>query len=177
MLIGVKRKKIVSLLLLFSLVALSGKSMAQAWKATQVRKGAKLKIQKNDGQQVTGELISVEKDSLLLSYAETNADVSEKILIKEVKTITIVTRSRVLQVGVYGVLAGILYGSATKKQSRSFEPNQQYFTFGAIGGVTGAVLGTVLGMNKKIQIQGKSDAEIQKTLEKLSKNARVPGIQ
>ena len=151
--------------------------MAQAWNAVQERKGAKLRIQKNDGQKVNGELISVEKDSLLLSYAETNADVSEKILIKEVKTITIVTKSRVLQVGVYGVLVGVLYGSVTQNPYRYEDHSQKYFTFGAIGGVAGAVLGTVLGMNKRIQIQGQSDTEIQKTLEKLSKNARVPGVQ
>jgi len=176
MLIGEKRKGIVSLLLVLSLVAFSWNLMAQDL-SRSVRKGAKLRIQKNDGQQVTGELITVKKDSLLLMSAEINADISSQILIKEVEMITIVTKSRVLQVGIYGVLAGILYGSATKSQSRSFEPNQKYITFGAIGGVAGAVLGTVLGINKKIQIQGKSDAEIQKTLEKLSKSALVPGIQ
>ena len=177
MLIGEKRKKFVSLLLVFSLVALSGNSMAQSWKEVQVREGAKLRIQKNDGQKTMGELISVTKDTLLLSYAEANADVSEKILIKEVKTITIVTKSRGLQVGVYGVLAGILYGSVTRNPYTYEDRSQKQWLAGALGGVAGVALGTVLGMNKRIQIQGKSDAEIQKTLEKLSKNALVPGLQ
>jgi len=34
-----------------------------------------------------------------------------------------------------------------------------------------------MGMNKVIQIQGKSDTEIQQALEKLSKKARVPNFQ
>ena len=180
MLMGKKRKKFVSLLLVFSLVALSGNSMAQSWKEVQVREGAKLRIKKNDGQKTMGELISVTKDTLLLSYAEANADVSEKILIKEVKTITIVTKSRGLQVGVYGVLIGVLYGSVTQNPSRYLnweDQSQKWWGTAAISGVAGVVLGNVLGMNKRIQIQGKSDAEIQEALEKLSKKALVPGLQ
>jgi len=171
------KEKIVSLLLVFSLVALSGNSTAQSWKAEQVRKGAKLKIQKNDGQKAMGELISVEKDSLLLLSEEIDADVSEKILIKDVKVITIVTKSRGLQFGVYGVLAGILYGSANRKPFRYEDKSQDFWMTGLIGGAAGLALGTVLGMNKRIQIQGKSDTEIQNILEKLSKKAKVPGIQ
>ena len=56
--------KIMSLFLIFSLVILSGNITAQE------KKGAKLVVTKNDGQQVTGELITVKKDSLLLLDAE-----------------------------------------------------------------------------------------------------------
>ena len=54
-----KRKKLISVFLVFSLVALSGSLMGKE------RKGAKLTIQKKDGQKVMGELITVKPDSLL----------------------------------------------------------------------------------------------------------------
>ena len=100
-----------------------------------------------------GELITVEKDSLLLLSAEINADVSERVLIKEVKTITIVKKSRGFQVGIYGVLAGVLYGSINRPAYRYEDKSQSFWMTGVIGGVAGIALGTVLGINKRIQIQ------------------------
>ncbi len=174
--ISERRKKVVSLLIVFSLVMLSGKTIAQqSWVGEGERKGVKLKIQKNDGQQVAGELITVKKDSLLLLDSETDADLS--VDIKDVNAITLVKKNRGFQVGIYGVLAGILYASVTRKPYRYEDKSQDWWTTGLIGGAAGATLGMVLGINKRIQIQGKSDTEIQKTLKKLSKKARVPGIQ
>ncbi len=176
MLLGEKRKKFVSLLLVISLVVLSGNLTAQqSWVGAGERGGSKLRIQKNDGQQLAGELITVKKDSLLLLDSETNADLS--VDIKDVKAITIVKKSRAFQVGIYGVLAGILYASATRKPFRYEDKSQDFWMTGIYGGAAGAALGTVLGIDKMIQIQGKSDTEIQQALEKLSKKARVPGIQ
>ena len=83
-----KRKKFISLFLVFSLVALSGNLMAKE------RKGATLRIQKKDGQQVNGELIAVKKNSLLLLDAETSSDIT--IQITDVKAITIRKKSRML---------------------------------------------------------------------------------
>ncbi len=166
MLKGEQRKKVVSLLLIVSLVALSGNSMAQ------VRKGVKLGIQKNDGQQVKGELITVKKDSLLLLDSETNEDIT--VQIADIKAITVRKKSKGFQVGVYGILVGVLYGSVTRNPYKYEDRSQKQWLTGALGGAAGVVLGTVLGINKRIQIQGKSDPEIQKTLEKLSKKARIP---
>lgn len=174
MLMGEKRKKFVSVLLAFSLVALSGNSMAQ-FLSRSVREGAKLRIQKNDGQLVTGELITVKKNSLLLLDSETDEDLS--VDIKDVNAITLVKKSRGFQVGIYGVLAGILYASANRKTFKYEDKSQDFWMTGIYGGAAGVALGTVLGINKRIQIEGKSDTEIQQALEKLSKKARVPGIQ
>jgi hypothetical protein len=41
----------------------------------------------------------------------------------------------------------------------------------------GFLIGAVMGIDKKIQIQGKSDTEITAALEKLSKKARIRGFQ
>jgi len=173
---GEKRNKFVSLLLIFSLVALSGNLTAQqSWVGRQARKGTNLKVEKNDGQQVLGELIAVKKSSLLLLDSETKSDLS--VDIKDVKTLTIVKKSLGFQFMVYGALAGVLYGSSKNKTYKYEDRSQPYFEAGAILAATGLAVGTVLGINKRIQIQGKSDTDIQATLEKLNKKARVPSFQ
>ncbi len=168
---GKKRKKFVSLLLVLSLAVLSVNIAARE------KKGAKLKVEKDDGQEVTGELISVEKDSLLLLTSDINADISERVLMKEVKSITIVKKSRGFQVSIYGVLAGVLYGSINRPAYRYEDKSQSFWMSGVIGGVAGFALGMVIGINKTIQIQGKSETEIQDITEKLNQKARVPNLK
>lgn len=174
-------KKFTALFLVFCIVALSGNLTAQQ------KKGAKLTVEKTDGQEVTGELITVKKDSLLLLNAETNADIN--VQIKDVKAITIRKKSMILELGLLGALGGAATQGLTGKSGREVAGETQFedvvatktmpsfLLYGAIAGGVGLLLGAVIGMNKKIQIQGKSDTEIQKALEALSKKARVKGIQ
>ena len=44
---------------------------------------------------------------------------------------------------------------------------------GAIGLLAGAIVGGLFGIDKKIQIEGMTDSEIQKTMDKLRKKARI----
>ncbi|MEE8377860.1 MAG: hypothetical protein V3R45_05775 [Candidatus Aminicenantaceae bacterium] len=174
-------KKFTALFLVFCIVALSGNLTAQQ------KKGAKLTVEKTDGQEVTGELITVKKDSLLLLNAETNADIN--VQIKDVKAITIRKKSMILELGLLGALGGAATQGLTGKTGREVKGETQFedvvatkkmpsfLLYGAIAGGVGLLLGAVIGMNKKIQIQGKSDTEIQETMEKLSKKARVPNFQ
>lgn len=172
-----KRKKLISLLLVFSLVTLSGNLLAQE------KKGANLRIQKNDGQKVVGELIAVKKDSLLLLDSETEADLS--VDIKDVKVITIEKKSWMLELGIGGFLAGaairgIIHSSVERdvaEEEATAHQVQSLWAWGAIAGAAGLASGAVLGINQTIQIQGKSDVEIQDALEKLSKKAREPNFQ
>jgi len=174
--ISERRKKVVSLLIVFSLVMLSGKTIAQqSWVGEGERKGVKLKIQKNDGQQVAGELITVKR--IRCCYWTQKQMRIFQWISRMLMQSRLVKKNRGFQVGIYGVLAGILYASVTRKPYRYEDKSQDWWTTGLIGGAAGATLGMVLGINKRIQIQGKSDTEIQKTLKKLSKKARVPGIQ
>jgi hypothetical protein len=176
-----KRKKFISLFLVFSLVALSGNLMGKE------RKGANLTIQKIDGQEVMGELIAVKKDSLLLLDAETNSDIT--IQITDVKAITIRKKSRMLELGLLGALGGAaaqgLVGKTSRTSSNPVDDDENiashtqtsFVLYGAIVGCVGLLLGAVIGMNKKIKIEGKSDVEIDAALKKLSKKARVPNYQ
>jgi len=168
--------KFLSLFLIFSLVILSGNIMAQE------KNGAKLVVMKNDGQQVTGELITVKKDSLLLLETETQSDLS--VDIKDVNTIKIIKKKPMLGMGLGGLMLGavargVMHSNLEKDEDDpAFAPKvHKTFTWAGIGGAIGIVAGAILGMNKTIRIQGRSDSEIISALEDLSKKARVPNFQ
>lgn len=164
-----ERQRLVIWLLIFSLVVLSGNLAAKE------KKGIKLKIRKLNEQKIRGELISVHRDSLKLFNAENNADIT--VLMKDVKTITLVKKSWAYQLGVIGTLIGVFSGSARHETYRQDNYNQEYYTWGFIGAGTGIVVGSLLGINRRIKLQGKSEMEIQEVLEHLSTKAREPGIQ
>ena len=171
-----KRKKLISVFLVFSLVALSGSLMGKE------RKGAKLTIQKKDGQKVMGELITVKPDSLLLLDSE-GIDVS--VDIGDVKAIKIMKKSLAYEFGLSGFLVGAAVSGVTHSGTRKEEVGEeatQHFVFKtiAIGGITavvGIIIGMAFGIDKTIKIEGKSDVEIDAALEKLRKKARIRNYQ
>jgi len=122
--------------------------------------GVKLVIQKTDDQQVRGELISVKENSLLLMESESGADVSIDIV--NIKVVKIVKKSKAWQGAGIGALLGIMY---TKKET------------GGDFVLIGAAIGALIGTDKTIKIEGKSDTEIKKALEKLRKKARIRDFQ
>lgn len=169
-----KGKKFVSLFLIFSLVVLSGNLIAKE------RRGADLKIQKKDGQQIRGELIVVKKKSLLLMDSESGTDVS--VDVGDIRKITIVRKSWTLYGAVIGALVGGIYVLSYGWKELQSEGGSYigYFAHGGVlGGLVGAVIGTALrlGTDKTIQIEGRSDSEIKEALEKLRKEARVRNFQ
>ncbi len=148
------------------------------------RKGAELIIQKKDGQQVRGELIAVKQNSLLLLERESGADVT--VDIGRVSIITIVKKSNLLlgaSIGlVAGATAGALFGGIV--EPLSYESSYcyvQWLYFAVIGAGIGLFIGGLFGAalreDKKIQLKGNSDSEIQVILLKLRKQARVKNIQ
>ena len=171
-----KRKKFTSLFLVFSLVALSGNLMAKE------RKGVKLAIQKIDGQQVNGELITVKPDSLLLLDSE-GVDVS--VDIKDVESIKILKKSKAYELGLAAFLVGATIRgvghSMVRKEKVGEETTQHFFqasiVWGFYAGVAGIIIGMALGIDKTIKIEGKSDVEIDAVLEKLRKKARIRNYQ
>ena len=172
-----KGKKFISLFLVFSLATLSGNLMAKE------AKGAKIAVDKIDGQKVLGELIAVKEDSLVLLDAETDYDVT--IPLRDVKTITLRKKSWMFELGVLGALSGAAaqgiiqktdrrtHGSIAADDDIATHGQTSFLTWAAIAGGAGALIGAVFGVDKKFQMEGKSDAEINEVLETLRKKARV----
>lgn len=182
-------RKIIALFLVFSFLSLSVNLMARE------RRGADIMIQKKDGQHVKGELIAVKQNSLLLKEHDSGADVT--LAVREIKTITIVKKSKTLKQGGMGLLIGgaagvatctfLLYmGSFMGIAWEDIEGTEIFINYalpyGLLGGCTigaliGVITGASAGKDKTIQIEGKSEAEIRKILEDLRKKARVPNFQ
>jgi hypothetical protein len=176
---------------LFSVVALIGMNCATYKKGKGInlepgqKPGAVLIIQKINGQQIRGELIAVKRNSLLLKEAESGADWD--VGVAEIKTVTIVKKSKLLEGGLIGLLLGGVIGFIIGYP----QGDEDGFVFiskplaggigAAIGGGAGALIGASIGStvkgDKTIQIEGKSDSEIKWHLEKLRKKARVPDFQ
>jgi hypothetical protein len=167
-------KKIVVLFLLCCLIATSPNLLAKK------KRGVDLIILKKDGQEISGELISIKRNSfLLLKIKDTGRD--STIDLEDIRTITIVKKSAAL----YGVLSGFLVGSVggsliVHYQHRGSNREKGRDTliaggvFGLLGAVSGAVIGGIRGKDKTILVEGMSSGEKKEFLEKLSSQARVP---
>jgi hypothetical protein len=185
-------KKFISLFLVFSLLMINCATLSRLEERREKRKkhGANLIIQKINGQQVSGELITVKPSSLLLLNTE-GKDVS--VDIEDVRVIKIVRRSKFLKGArpgaLIGLTAGVLIGIKASqeeteynivtlpimpiieiaKASAPFVYGFVYMTFGAlIGGIVGVAVG-----DKTIELEAMSDLEREEALEKLRKKARI----
>jgi hypothetical protein len=169
-------KKFISLFLVFYILALLGNMFAKE------RYGAELLIQKIDGTQVRGELIAIKQNSLLLLERDSNADMS--VLAENIEFIIIVKKSKVLLGIGLGLLLGgglgSLYGTSTDTYYSDLRP-LAFIVYGGGGAVLGALIGGFFsasaGKDETIQIEGRSDSEIQEILEKLHKKARIKNAQ
>ena len=132
--------------------------------------GAKLVIQKKDGQQVKGELITVKNSSLLL-LSESGADVT--VDVKDIKVITVVKESKAWLGAKIGFLTSVGLGVGY-----SFKSSSMAILYGILAAIPAAILGAyvggAIGIDKTIQIEGKSDPEIQESLEYMREKARIP---
>lgn len=178
-------KKFTALFLVFSLLVLSRNLYAQ-------KKGVGLIVVKKDSQLVNhglrntpwekwvgilkGELIAVKESSFLLLDRDSGADVT--VDIGDVREIKIVKKSNALQGGVFGVLISLGGGAALLYSKDDVLVSMEGLlaggiALGIIGYFIGASIGSSSGTDEVIQIEGKSDAEIQEILEKLRKKARI----
>ena len=167
-------KKFTALLLIFSLIMLSTNLYAKE------RRGAKLIITKKDGLQIEGELITVKPNSLLLLDAE-GKDVS--VDIADIKYIRGVKKSKALLGAGIGLLigasAGAILGYAEGDDYGTMDTTAETkalvfgILLGIIGLCSGGLAGLKSGKDKTILIEGMTDLEIQKTMNKLRKKARI----
>ncbi len=168
-------KKIISLLLVFSLMMLPTSLYAK-------KRGAKLIVIKKDGGQIEGELITVKPNSLLLLNTD-GKDVS--VDVEEIKVIKIVYKKSVFvrDGALRGLLGGFAVGAsitgmyALMLRASGGEALSYMAQVGGVaalvGLIAGAIVRAILKPVEPIKIEGKSDKKIQKTMDKLRKKARV----
>ena len=143
------------------------------------KKGARLEVQKKDGEIVIGELLQVKEKSLLL---RTNSETGVTIDINEIDFITIIKKSKVLKGagwgvligGGIGVLIGIGWSLSGIDESELFGAAVAMGIIFAIpASILGAIVGAVSEGYKIIHFEGKSQGEINGILLKLKKKARI----
>jgi hypothetical protein len=150
---------------------------------TGQKPGAKVIIQKIDGQQARGELIAVKKNSLLLLESKSGVDCA--VSVAEIKTITIGKKSKALPWAGLGFLISsaslsVLWYATDPEGFADPEGGGPFvvaLVFGIPGLLLGGGIGAYTGIDKTIKFEGKSEAEIQQILEDLRKEARVPDFQ
>jgi hypothetical protein len=174
----IEMKKAISLVLVFSILLLSGNLFAKE------RKGADLIIQKTDRQRVRGELIAVKQDSILLLEKYSGADMT--IDFRDIGIIKIVKKSKALAASLAGLFLGGAVGyvigySVVSEKDILLSKEEGGGIGAAIGGASCALIGVGIGLaigaDKTIHFEGKSDAEIKEILEKLRKKARIKNAQ
>ncbi len=168
-------KKLVSLFLAFSLMAISCTTVdtprQTRFEPKKQKHGTNLVIQKKDGRQIRSELIAVKENSLLLLESESGAEVF--IDIGDVWMIKIVKKSKFLLRAGQGLLVGGGVGYLVGNEVQGLKGVGAFFGITILGAIIGGMVGVNSGIDKTIQIEGMSDSEIQETLEKLRKKARI----
>ncbi len=160
-------KKFTALFLVLSLMMLSVNLYAKE------RRGAKLLITKKDGQQIEGELITVKPTSLLLLNTD-GKDVS--VGIADIKVIRVVKKSGAGIGAGIGFVIGAGFVTILNLSLAEYDRISWFYVplVGAICSLPGLVIGAIIvGKDKTIQIEGMTDSEIQETLDKLRKKARI----
>ena len=147
-----------------------------------MKRGAFLEIQAKGGGYIKGELIAVEKNSLLVWEFASGTDLS--VDIGDIKVIKLSRKSRAYEGALIGGVAGALIGRATYQKPKNtgwidldFGPGFNTAAGGLIGMAAGGLVGATAGINQTIQIEGRSESEIKKILEILRSKARFPEYQ
>ena len=109
---------------------------------------------------------------------ESGADKS--VDIGDVRGIKILRKLNATGGVLYGFLIGAGVGAVLGYTADPDAPPSREATAAIAGisfGLIGALIGLVVGTDETIQIEGKTDSEIQEILGKLSKKARIKNVQ
>ncbi len=171
---GIFARRLLAIALTVSFVAFPEVLSAQG------RRGANVVVTLRDSSEVSGELIAVKPDSLLLlSFVGKD----ESVPLADIDHITTRGKSN----GGNGFLLGFLVGGAAggvlaAHQIREHLTEMPGFTAvvlpllgGAVAGLTGLAIGSAVRSEATIQIAGASEEELARALTRLRKKARVAG--
>jgi outer membrane lipoprotein SlyB len=160
--------KLAATVLAFLILVLPGALSARE------RRGANLVIILKDGNYVTGRLIAVKPDSLLLLNP---AEKDESVNLVGIKSIRITRKSKAGLGALCGFLAGGLVGARLLYDSSEHGRGPQAALGGLVGcfggGTVGFLVGKHAGKDKTIQLEGKSESEVMKALAYLRGKARI----
>lgn len=151
--------------------------------ATRQGKGANVTILKKDGFQLSGKLVAVKKDFLVLSSPGSEAVSDQSIAVADVREVKVIRHSNAGSGALIGLLAGAAFGAAAAAgENDTGGP----FHFGAgysiaVNGVgyalIGALIGSGTGGNKSFVLENIPETVRQARLVNLSRFARVQGLQ
>jgi hypothetical protein len=147
----------------------------------KTKPGATMMIQTNDRQEIIGELIVVKKKDNSLSLY--NEDIGEIVIdIMDVKTIFIFKKTKATVGGIIGFLTFVAISYPYLSSLEPFESLAAAHLIAASlfwisGGLIGYEIGASLEDFEIIQLEGKSNSEINMIMEDLRKKARVPEFQ
>lgn len=148
--------------------------------SAQERRGADLVVTLKDGQTVTGELIAVKPDSLLLLSL---AGKDEAVDIAGVREIRVVRKSRAGKGALYGFLVGAAVATVSYLglSAGDRSDTESYLMWVAVYGAPGALIGlgagALAGKDKTIRLEGISESALKKVLADLSAHARIPDFK
>jgi len=136
------------------------------------KRGANLIVTRLDGSQLSGELIAVKRDSLLLLGEGTDVTVG----LADIKSVRIVRRSRAKPLALIGFLSGAAEGAYIV--SRDEEDRNTKTTllaaaiFGGIQGLLGLGIGLGLGADAVLPFAGELDEVLSRYLDRLKGYSR-----
>jgi len=150
--------------------------------AKEKKHGSELLIQKKDGQEIRGELLTVKGSQLLLMDSSSLSGVT--LDIGEISRIRVLKESKffknagkgLLWGGGIGAVLGFAQGDDEQWFGLSAEEKALGFglAFGILGGLVGGILGSLEGIDESIDLERRSDDEIRLILNKLDSGSRYP---
>ena len=140
------------------------------------KRGADLVVTKLDGSQVSGELIAVKRDSLLLLGLDGK---DESVVVADIAIIRIVRRSKAWRGLLYGFVPGAIGGAIWASQGMDdmgvLGGIMGGLIVGAASGLVGFAAGAGAGLDSEISLAGLPESAVNKVLARLSRQAREPG--
>jgi hypothetical protein len=181
------KTKYLVFVFIFILIAFPSESLAKE------KRGAKLQIQKKDATYLTGELIAVKKESLLLVDSDTAVDIA--VALDDIEVIEILKKPKLLIGAGIGLVFGAAVGTGSgfilgDDEPRAGDEQGNFKTrtaaekalvnsilFGLIGLIGGGIVGADMGKTETIYFSDLTPEEKAEALQKLSSKARIPDLK
>jgi hypothetical protein len=139
------------------------------------RRGANLAVTLKDGHKVTGELIAVKPDSLLMLGLDGK---DESVIVADIATIRIVRKSKAWRGLLYGfvpgALGGAIWGAQNTDDMGVLGGIMGGLIVGAATGLVGFAAGAGAGLDSEISLAGLPESAVNKVLARLRRQAREP---